>query len=87
MIQTLILFQKECTNDFYLWNGVYPITITGGWENNDSPPWNPQAEISEKETELFKKLEGNKARGFETKERGRFTIMKRINIEIDGIIN
>jgi hypothetical protein len=79
--QTFIIFQHEVLGHLYLWNGKYPVGITGGWDF-EQDPWHPSAELSPEEEKVFKSLESSKARGFEFKERGRFNIIKRINVEI-----
>ena len=86
MTQTLILFRHEVHDHFYLWNGKYPISIDGGYENHSQPPWstNVREDLPEKEIALFKKLEKNKQRVFELKGRGRFCIINRVNIETDA---
>lgn len=83
MTKTLIIFRHEVNKEnVYCWNGLYPVGLMGGYKTQ-SDPWDLNGQITEEELELFKKLERNKARGFETKDRGRFIIIKRLKIETD----
>ena len=87
MTITLIIFQHEVNKEnVYCWNGIYPVGLMGG-HKKQSDAWDLNGEITEEETKVFKTLERNKARGFEIKNRGRFIIIKRINIEVDDTFN
>lgn len=79
----LILFKHQVHSDqYYLWNGFYPVNITGGWPSIDSPPWNINAEVSPEEYTLFRSLETSKKQVFTIKTRGTFQVLKRIPIPI-----
>jgi hypothetical protein len=79
--QIFILFQHEVLGHVYLWNGKYPVGVTGGWDF-DQDPWDPAGQLNPEEEKFFKALEDSKTRGFQFKNRGRFNIIKRINVEI-----
>jgi hypothetical protein len=82
--QILITFQDEKTGDLYLWNGKYPIGLSGGWDTSQKP-WHSKGTFSQKEADFFKELETNKARTFTVPSKGKFKILNRLNVEIhDG---
>jgi hypothetical protein len=90
MTKTYVMFRKEGTNDVFLWNGHWPISVspsTEGWNGDvvtkqedgtiGPTPLNPDEE------KLFTSLESNRKQVFELKGRGRFTILQRIKIELE----
>lgn len=79
---TLVLIQYEGSGALYLWNGKYPVGVTGGHEFSQGP-WHPSAEMTDKEIEIFTALETNKKRVIEFKDRGRFNVLSRTKAEIE----
>ena len=72
----LITFQHIVTNQVYCWNGEYPVMLL-----SKGDVWSPIAEVTDKELDTFKALEGTKKKSFELKGRGKFTIIHRIKVE------
>jgi hypothetical protein len=90
MTKTLIIFCHEVnTENVYCWNGEWPILILGteGWNGNTVSKQEDgtigPAPLDQTEEKVFRILEGNKNRVFQFKDRGRFTIIQRIKLEIN----
>lgn len=85
--QTLVTFQDEKTGELFLWNGKYPIGLSGGW-NTSQKPWHAKGTFTQKEADFFKELEGLKTRTFTVPSKGKFKILNRLNTTIhDGTYN
>lgn len=74
----LVIFQNVATYDTYCWNGHYPVGVTPYTQ-----AWNTPAEVTDQEVRLFQALETSKARTFELKERGKFSIISRVKLPED----
>jgi hypothetical protein len=77
-MRELIIFQHIVTQQTYCWNGEYAVGLLGSQQDL----WNPKGELTDKEEDLFKSLEGTKKKSFEFKDRGKFTILHRLKVDI-----